>query len=89
LVAYENSCQQILKRLATISTTPVARSSPASSAIVSQQLQTLITDTNALLLTYNKILINFDSSNIQMPSFLFNNLSSENGGIEQLRGSGK
>jgi hypothetical protein len=44
LVAYENLYQQILTRLATISATPVARSSPASSATVSQQLQTLITD---------------------------------------------
>jgi hypothetical protein len=88
-VAYENLYQQILTRLATISTTPVRGSPADASPSVSQQLQTLITDTNALLLTYNKILINFDSSSIQMPSFLLNNSSSENGGIGKPSGSGQ
>jgi hypothetical protein len=89
LVAYENLYQQILTRLATISTTPVRGSPADASPTVSQQLQTLITETNALLLTYNKILINFDSSNIQLPSFLLDNSSSENGGIEKPSGSGQ
>jgi hypothetical protein len=78
-VTYENLYQQILTRLTAISTDPTAKTANTTSSTPAQQLQSLIADTNTLLNTYNKILINFDSSNIQLPSFLLNNSSGTSG----------
>ncbi|MEG3436163.1 hypothetical protein V0288_03445 [Pannus brasiliensis CCIBt3594] len=76
-VTYENLYQQILTRLATLS--PPSESQKLT---IAQQLQTLITDNNNLLSTYNKLLINFDSSKIQLPNFLLPNSPPNEGASE-------
>lgn len=91
-IAYENLYNLVLTRIATISDPSEAgdtRCNPSeagdtrtSPPTVADQLQTIVTKTEDTMSTYNKILINFDSSGIRLPYFLLNNSSglNESGG---------